>query len=195
MRPKLDRRKKYTQMVLKNSLIQLMNEKTFSSITVKEVCLRADINRSTFYTHFNDVQDLLDSIEEEIIEEMNKSLQALKFAKEEESIKMTEKLLEYVRERKEIFEALLENNTGTSFEKRMMDIAKLCVMDNTPITNTEVASYLSTFIISGSVHVIKDWLFNDHKQSPKEMAELINQFNNKGLESLKMINSDTPPPY
>ncbi|MDX8045848.1 TetR/AcrR family transcriptional regulator [Gracilibacillus sp. S3-1-1] len=186
MGEKLDRRKKYTRMVLKDSLVQLMNEKSFSSITVKEVCLHADINRSTFYTHFTDVENLLFSIEEEIITEMNRSLEALKFAKEEESIKMTEKLLEYVQKHKEIFEALLENNTGTSFEKRVMDIAKICLLDSTPATNTDAAAYLSTFMISGSVHVIKDWLFNEKKQTPKQMAELISEFTNKGLGALNV---------
>ncbi|SFL35502.1 transcriptional regulator, TetR family [Gracilibacillus orientalis] len=184
MSDKLDRRKKYTRMVLKDSLIQLMNEKTFSSITVKEVCSRADINRSTFYTHFTDVLDLLYSIEAEIIEEMNKSLNAFNFAKEEESIQMTEKLLEYIKERKEIFEALLENNTGTSFEKRVMDIARRCVMNRALTANIDAASYLSTFMVSGAINVIKDWLFNDQKQSPKQMAELISQFTNKGIGSV-----------
>ncbi|MFD2656542.1 TetR/AcrR family transcriptional regulator [Gracilibacillus thailandensis] len=182
---KLDRRKKYTRMVLKDSLIQLMNEKTFSSITVKEVCALADINRSTFYTHFTDVHDLLYSIEEEIIEEMNKYLNAFNFIVEEESIQMTEQLLVYIKDRKEIFEALLENNTGTSFEKRVMDIARLFLINKTDTANIDAASYLSTFIVSGAIHVIKDWLLNDQTQSPKQMAELISQFCNKGLGAME----------
>lgn len=67
---KLDRRKKYTRMVLKESLIQLLKEKQISSITVKEICDLADINRSTFYAHYSDQFDLLDKTEEELIEEM-----------------------------------------------------------------------------------------------------------------------------
>lgn len=43
---KLDRRKKYTQMVLKDSLMKHLKEKQISTITVKEICELADINRS-----------------------------------------------------------------------------------------------------------------------------------------------------
>ncbi|WP_338121478.1 hypothetical protein [Halalkalibacterium halodurans] len=51
MSVKLDRRKKYTRMVLKESLMKLMQEKPLSNITIKEICDLADINRSTFYSH------------------------------------------------------------------------------------------------------------------------------------------------
>ena len=42
-----DRRVKYTQMVLNESLLEVLREKPLSRITVKEICDRADINRST----------------------------------------------------------------------------------------------------------------------------------------------------
>ncbi|WP_058308103.1 TetR/AcrR family transcriptional regulator [Gracilibacillus massiliensis] len=177
----LDRRKKYTRMVLKNSFIQLLNEKAFSSITVKEICTRADINRSTFYTHYTDQFDLLYQIEAEIIEEMNKYLNEYNFVEEEESIEMTEKLLEYIKNRKEICQTLLHRNTGTSFEKRVMDIAREFLLNKAINMKTTEASYLSTFIISGALHVIKEWLANDTKESPRHIAEMISQFTNKGL--------------
>jgi AcrR family transcriptional regulator len=71
---KMDRRKKYTRMVLKDSLMELLREKHISGITVKEICELADINRSTFYSHYSDHYDLLNKIEEEIIEDMQEKL-------------------------------------------------------------------------------------------------------------------------
>lgn len=47
----MDRRKKYTRMVLKESLMELLKNKPISNITIKEICEEADINRSTFYSH------------------------------------------------------------------------------------------------------------------------------------------------
>jgi len=64
---KQTRKTKYTQTVLKNSLIELMKEKSISQITIKELCEKADINRSTFYTHFADQYQLLKSIEDETL--------------------------------------------------------------------------------------------------------------------------------
>ncbi|GAE94238.1 transcriptional regulator [Gracilibacillus boraciitolerans JCM 21714] len=172
-------------MALKDSLIQLLNKKAFSSITVKEICAIADINRSTFYTHYTDQFDLLYQIEEEIIEEMNRYLNECSFVEEEESIQMTEKLLEYIQNRKEICQTLLLQNTGTSFEKRVMIIARQFLLNKAIHLKSNEANYFSTFIISGAIHVIKEWLDMDTQESPKQIAEMITQFTNKGLLFIK----------
>ena len=49
---KLDARKRYTQMVLKQSFLKLLKEKPVNRITVKEVCALAQLNRATFYAHY-----------------------------------------------------------------------------------------------------------------------------------------------
>ena len=47
--------------------MELLREKVISSITIKELCQKADINRSTFYSHYRDQFDLLQHIEDEIL--------------------------------------------------------------------------------------------------------------------------------
>ncbi|RYG72368.1 TetR/AcrR family transcriptional regulator [Lentibacillus lipolyticus] len=177
MNKKLDRRKKYTRMVLKDSLINLLKTKPISAITVKEICEQADINRSTFYTHYNDQFDLLEQIEAEIIADLNTYLRQYNFEQEEESLQMTEKLLEYVASKKEICQTLLSGNGDLSFERRIMDVTRQFLIkswtDNSDI-DERISEYASTFIISGSIYVIKHWLANNLDQSPKQIARLIN---------------------
>ena len=62
---KNDARVRYTQKVLKDSLLQLLEKKPINKITVKEVCELAELNRATFYAHYTDCLDLLESIENE----------------------------------------------------------------------------------------------------------------------------------
>ncbi|MRH41428.1 TetR/AcrR family transcriptional regulator [Aquibacillus halophilus] len=188
MTSKLDRRKKYTRMVLKDSLIKLLSEKQISTITVKEICELADINRSTFYSHYSDHFDLLNQIEEEIIEDMNQYLSQYNFKKEEESLQMTEKLLEYIVSKRDICQTLLNENVDTTFQKRVMDVSQRFLMQSWVTNNNldeDMSEYLSTFIISGSIHVIKSWLSHGLDKSPKQMAEIINNLTNKGLSSIK----------
>ena len=47
-----DARVRYTQKVLKDSLLQLLEKKPINKITVKEVCELAELNRATFYAHY-----------------------------------------------------------------------------------------------------------------------------------------------
>ncbi len=62
-----DKRILKTKRNLKNTLVELLNEKTFEQITVKEICERSQTSRITFYTHFADKYELLDSIFQEYL--------------------------------------------------------------------------------------------------------------------------------
>ncbi len=64
-----DRRVKYTKAALEEALLDLMAEKPIEKISVKELCEKADVNRSTFYAHYGSPQELLDSITGALINE------------------------------------------------------------------------------------------------------------------------------
>ena len=54
-----DRRIRRTRALLRQGLIQLMETKDIKDISVKELSDLADINRGTFYLHYNDIYDML----------------------------------------------------------------------------------------------------------------------------------------
>src|SRR5258708_21010383 len=58
MKKKSDRRPQRTRRQLSRALIDLITEKRFDDITVQNVIDRADVGRSTFYSHFRDKEDL-----------------------------------------------------------------------------------------------------------------------------------------
>jgi AcrR family transcriptional regulator len=53
-----DRRIQRTRSLLHGALIELILEKEFDKVTVQDVIERADVGRSTFYSHFKDIEDL-----------------------------------------------------------------------------------------------------------------------------------------
>ena len=57
---KTDLRIQRTQKAIVDAFYELLDEKSFGSITVIDICDRALINRGTFYTHFEDKYSLLD---------------------------------------------------------------------------------------------------------------------------------------
>ena len=62
----IDRRVKKTKKQLRLALMHLMTQKSAKSISVRELAEQADINRSTFYIHYKDVNDLLLHLEDEM---------------------------------------------------------------------------------------------------------------------------------
>ena len=55
-----------TKRLLKASLIDLLQTKGITKISVSELAQAADINRGTFYLHYRDIYDLLDELENDI---------------------------------------------------------------------------------------------------------------------------------
>src|SRR5699024_8060984 len=157
-------------MVLKDSLMALLKTKQLSSITVKDVCEQADVKRSTFYSHYQDSFDLMEQIEEEIIIDLNTYLNQYNFAKEEESLQMTEKLLEYVASKYDTCQTLLNENNDPSFERRIMDVAQQFLIKNWTDhhdIDSEISEYAGAFLIGGGINVMKHWLANNMDQPPK----------------------------
>jgi AcrR family transcriptional regulator len=73
-RKKVDARVRKTRDALGDALVGLMQERPFESITVQDVLDRANVGRSTFYSHYSDKDDLLMSDAEEFFEAMSMAL-------------------------------------------------------------------------------------------------------------------------
>lgn len=64
-----DPRVKRTRHLLQRTLLDLMREQSFQAITVQDIAERSTLNRATFYAHFEDKYDLLDSIMREGVQQ------------------------------------------------------------------------------------------------------------------------------
>ncbi|WP_343031609.1 TetR/AcrR family transcriptional regulator [Metabacillus lacus] len=184
----MDRRKQYSRMVLKESLIELLQKKSISSITIKELCVKADINRSTFYAHFSNQYELLSTIEDEFIEDLVETLTQYHFPKEEDSLLMTEKFFDFIADNSEVCQILLSENTDIHFQKKGMNITQQFIFKdwiNEMKMDKDTYEYINLFIVSGSIYVTKNWLENQQNKTPKEMAEILHRFINKGLSNMR----------
>lgn len=59
---KTDRRTIYTKMVIKDSLLELMQSRKFEKISVTALCAQAEITRATFYLHYYDLWEVINEI-------------------------------------------------------------------------------------------------------------------------------------
>ena len=67
---KTDARVRYTKMRIEEAFLTQLEKKPVNRITVRELCEMAEINRATFYTHYADVYDLLEQLEQKALEEI-----------------------------------------------------------------------------------------------------------------------------
>lgn len=64
-----------TQKAIINAFLEIRSKKPIEKITVKELCEKAEINKSTFYTHFKDIYDLTEYLEAQITNDVISNLQ------------------------------------------------------------------------------------------------------------------------
>lgn len=63
----LDQRTRYSQMVIRESIFSLLQQKPFHKISVTDVCKQAGINRTTFYKYYQDLYDWKEQLEQECL--------------------------------------------------------------------------------------------------------------------------------
>ena len=69
MNIKNNQRTRLSKILLKNALMDLLGEKgSVTKISVRELCERADLNRSTFYAHYSEPKELLEEVENELLD-------------------------------------------------------------------------------------------------------------------------------
>src|SRR5699024_3526812 len=158
---------------LKQSLMDVLKEKQMSTITVKEICALADVNRSTFYAHYTYHFDLLSQIENEFIDDMTMYLQSYNFEGVVAALHILEKIILYFGSKFEECQTLLSDYSGSSFEKKVRQVAQTYMVTNwmeISHMDEDILEYASAFIVSGSIEMMKVWLQNDMDKTPKEMA-------------------------
>ena len=67
---RVDPRVLRTRQLIKDALIDLLQELELNKITVNRIAERATINRVTFYLHYHDIQDMLEKMAQEMAEDI-----------------------------------------------------------------------------------------------------------------------------
>lgn len=183
---KEDRRVKFTKIFLKDSLIDLLETKNISKITIKEICEHADINRATFYTHFSDQYALLKSIEEDYIENILKDVN-LHQKDMNNTLILTEGILNYIYINAKMSKLLLSDRGDLQFQRRIMALVHDGILSQLPSAtpkDIEYAKFVSSYVIAGCVGVIQKWFESGLTKSPKEIAEIISVLALTSLEAM-----------
>ena len=183
---KNDRRIKYTKMVLKQSLVKLLQSTPISKISIKEICETADINRSTFYAHYADQYDLLSQIVQELLRDINEYLARYNFKElEPESTQVMCRIFEYIVDNAELCKVLLGENGDISLQKEIMMLIQRQVIKEWKFKGASVREdllqYLFLFGVNGGIGVVQKWLADGLKQSASEMADLMVKLTYQGI--------------
>ena len=176
-----------TAKKMDKALISLLAEKSFEYITVSEICKRADVNRSTFYLHYENTVDLLDETARFLLDDFmsyfnddvkiiasklrESSLDELVFISDE----YLHPYLTYIKENKSVFSTVLLHSFSFGFNEifqRLYENVFNPVLErfNYPVADRK---YAMMFYLNGITAVVTEWLKDGCEKTIGEVSRII----------------------
>lgn len=176
-----------TAKKMDKALMSLLEEKSFEYITVSEICKRAEVNRSTFYLHYENTVDLLNetarfllddfaayfNVDVEIITNKFKenSLDELNFISDE----YLHPYLSYIKENRIVFSTVLLHSVSFGFNEifqRLYDNIFNPILEryNYPATDRK---YAMMFYLNGITAIVTEWLKDGCEKTIEEVSQII----------------------
>lgn len=172
-----DSRVRRTKKLIRQGLVELSQTKSINKITVKELTDRIEINRGTFYLHYKDVYDLVESIENELYDSFNaviSSFTSKQVIKQPQEV--CELLCNHIHEQVDAYSMLLGKHgdaefaykIGELFNERVLDIFK-SIFPNMDKAKYDFAYHYCKF---GLIGLLTCWFTEHPDWSPRQVAEM-----------------------
>ncbi|EHJ07030.1 TetR/AcrR family transcriptional regulator [Staphylococcus simiae] len=173
--------KRQAKIKIQNALVDLMADYPFQEISTKMICAYCNINRSTFYDHYKDKYDLLDTINSNHKEKFDHLLCLLhdnfdNIKKDKFKLyKFFIIIAKYIERNEQFFKDILVTYPMKSLFIDYIDSARdyyqqIITDYSTKVTNK---SLFVTYIIGGQAGVFVNWLSNGCQESPEEVADIL----------------------
>lgn len=181
-----DRRITKSKRALRDALVELTEERGFEGFTVGDLCARADLNRGTFYNHFSSKEDLVASLEDEILSDLerlqalmgNSSLvEVLSCRASKRPLPVLVELFEYLRDQGDFLHAVLGARGDAAFHARLRDsvcttLIESILHERYRTSDDPFVGYYVAFYASAYLGVIERWLEGGMKESSEDMARI-----------------------
>lgn len=174
-------------LCMDDAFLDLLGLKDFEYITVKEICERAGVNRSTFYLHYETIEDLLAESMQRVQEELegcfeadpSRVAQRLASCPPEELELVTPEYLvpylQFVRDRRRLFRVALDHPDSLRAERtygRMYESIFQVILGRLGVPEHD-RGYLMAFYVEGIMAIIERWLQADCADSVEHVVSVI----------------------
>lgn len=152
--PRVDRRVQRTHIALHEALVALTLEKGWDNVSVLDVCERADVGRSTFYTHFADREDLLLSG----FEHLKGFLRDARSRSDDDALlRFVHPLIVHAGENRRLFRALVGKKAGQVIIRRFREVVFEMTREELPARGSDEQRHATALFLSGGICELLTW--------------------------------------
>mgnify|MGYP002757868778 FL=1 len=184
----MDRRQEKTKQAILQALIDLIDQKGLDQVSVSDLCQQANINRSTFYLHYKNMEDLLLSVEADFIREITEAIQDLDTEdlvyNSQALTQLFTRILDSIEKNSDLIITLMSPTTSPRTRLTIEQAIENIIIDrmNTAIiseaTQEELPvskTYIAVTISSLFTGIVAEWLLSGKKESPKDLGQFISE--------------------
>lgn len=169
-----DYRVQMTKQSISTAFIQLLKLKVIQKITVKELCLKAHMNRGTFYLHYHDVYDLLDQIQMELIQEFQNILSNPDTQGQENLELMIIEIFKYFQRNRDFCLVMFGPYGDLQFIEKLVKLGQKKLKEkHSEEYDQEALDYRYIYISLGVLGILKQWLFDVPQKKVEDMALIV----------------------
>lgn len=177
MNRKNNERFQNTELKIQLTLLELLESKDFSKITVREICTSSHINRSTFYSHYLDVYDLIDKTELNMHKKLISLYEGTEISKTNFlSHKYIIIFLKFIYQYRNFYRVRLQTRKSFpiehGFKPLLNEIIKPYCQKKGFKSDDEIM-YFFIYLQAGFTMMLKRWVDNNFNESPEELSEII----------------------
>ncbi|MBD7986279.1 TetR/AcrR family transcriptional regulator [Sporosarcina sp. Sa2YVA2] len=186
---KVDPRIIRTKAMFEEALLELMQEKDFKKISVREISERSKLNRATFYLHYYDKDELLEQLLDEALVSLKESVKVIRMEYDYDCDKahpIFVRLFEKIQERSRFYEIMLVHEKVPYFTEAVMGIIQALVEDGSQYMVEDSIKFIvpkeisNAYIATAYLGVIIWWLKNGMPHSPTYMSKQLTRMSTVG---------------
>ena len=179
-----DRRIARSKRALRSALIELIEERGLDDVSVNDLCARADLNRGTFYNHFHDKDDLVTTLEDGVISDLERIQEQMKdltvmdlvrYRMRKQPLPFLVDLFDYLREQGDFLHAITGPGGDIRFAPRLRDsvcanLIQTILHERYRANPTPFVQYYVAFYATAYLGVIEHWIETGMQESSEDMA-------------------------
>lgn len=179
----MDIRIEKTKSAITNVFLELRSAKPLEKITIKELCEKAKINKSTFYSHYRDIYDLSEELENEVVASVIESLPGIELLFEDPADFTRKLMIGYIATDSLIQTLFSGTRSGELIRKIDFHLKQQIYRIRPELEHDPMTNILISYNTYGSYYAFA----RNRGCSDEETADLVAQISRIANESLKLL--------
>ena len=178
MKKKEDRRVAITKRMLKDTLTEMLKDHDIHHISIRELCERADVNRTTFYKHYGSQFDLLADMEQDFLNFISQTIET-NTSGEDQLIYV---FCEYLERNQEFVKLIINNNIDPEFPQKLFALEPLraVTLQNYSANHEAIEQdYFYNYAAYGTFRIFCIWLNKENRETAEQLARTVRKLNRR----------------